>query len=112
LSGLAGGKGEFEERLVAGWPDPADIVFDDGEAPLKACLAQALEDLLRAVRVRLQAANDAGLERIKPAAPPHRLAGVVLRASQPLGHRVRMQAQARAVWAMVSFCRSWQSLIL
>ena len=112
LGAFAGGKGELEEGFPAWRADTAHIVLDDRAAAIEAFLAQALEDLLRAVRMTLQEANDAGLEWVEPAAPRHRVSSAVLRTVYPLGHGLRMQAEARAVCAMVSCCRSWQSLIL
>jgi hypothetical protein len=93
LGAFAGGKGELEEGFPPGRANLAHIVLDDGEAASEAFFAQALEDLLRAVRIALQEANDAGFEWIEPAVPRRRLARAVLRAAHPLGHRLRMQAK-------------------
>ena len=93
LGAFAGGKGELEEGFPAWRADTAHIVLDDRAAAIEAFLAQALEDLLRAVRMTLQEANDAGLEWVEPAAPRHRMSSAVLRAVYPLGHGLRMQAE-------------------
>ena len=62
---------ELEERFLVARADATHVVLDDADAANVACLAQALEDLLRAVRVSLQQANDAGLERIELAVAWH-----------------------------------------
>lgn len=68
LGAFSGGKGELEKGRPAHWPDLAHIHLDDAVAAREAFLAQALEDLLRAVGVAFQQANDARLERVEATA--------------------------------------------
>lgn len=98
LGTFAGCEGEFEEGFPTHRTDLAYIILDDRETALETVLTQTLEDLLCAVRVRLQQTNHPGLERIEPAASRHRLPGAILRAGCPFGYRLCMQAEgARAL---------------
>ena len=93
LGALPGGKGELEECFPAHWAYLAHIVLEDRETTLKAFLAQALVDLLCAVRMGLQQAHDLCLERIESACTWRRLPRSELGALHPLGHRLRMHAE-------------------
>ena len=86
-------EGEFQEGFPAYRPDLAYVVLDDRKAAIEAFLAQSLEDLLCAVRVRLQQTNHSGLEGVEPTPSWCRMPAPVLRTVCPLGHRVRMQAE-------------------
>lgn len=93
LGAFPGGKGELEKGGPTHRPDLAYIRLDDRVAARKTFLAQALEDLLRAVRVAFQQANDARLEGVEATAAWWRLAGMKLRDADPLRHRVRIQSE-------------------
>lgn len=82
-----------QKRLARPRPDAAHVVLHDRRAAAKARLAQALPDLLRAVRVRLEPAHDLALERIEPACARVTHARPKLRHRRPLGHRLRMQSK-------------------
>ena len=45
--------------------DAVHVVLDDADAALEARLAQALEDLLRAVRMGIEPAHDLTLEGVE-----------------------------------------------
>ena len=102
LGAFAGRKGELEKRFAAHRANLANVVLDDRDAALETVFMQKLEDLLRAVRVRLQETYHPGLERIEPAAARHGMSSAVRCASRPLADRLHIQPEARAVWAMVS----------
>src|SRR6516225_3700012 len=53
LRALAGGEVQLEIDGQLGWPNAAHVVAQDCNAAAVSLLAQALEDLLPAVRVRI-----------------------------------------------------------
>ena len=69
------------------------VVFDNGAPARVARLAQALVDLLVAVRVGIKPAHDLALEGIKLAHALHTGAWVELLHIGPLGHRTNIQSQ-------------------
>ena len=73
--------------------DAVHVVLDDADAALEAGLAQALEDLLRAVRVGVEPAHDLGLEGIELAGARNACAHSELLRRGPLGDRARVQCQ-------------------
>src|SRR5262249_51810092 len=64
LRTLAGSEVEFEIDGQLGLPDAADVVAQDRDAAAISLFAQALEDLLCAVGVRVQQAGNAPLEGV------------------------------------------------
>src|SRR5215467_5570832 len=68
LRALAGGEVQLEIDGQLGWPYQAHVVAQDGDATVVSLLAQALEDLLRAIGVRIQQSCDAPLERVEDTA--------------------------------------------
>ena len=69
------------------------VVFDDREASAIARLAQALEDLLRAVRVGIEPAHNLTLVRIELAHTRHAGARMELLHARPLRYRARVQSE-------------------
>ena len=65
LGTLARGEVELEEGLLVARADAVHVVLDDADAAVVARLAQALEDLLRAVRMGIEPAHDLALEGIE-----------------------------------------------
>src|SRR5262249_55644744 len=68
LRALAGGEVQLEIDGQLRWPYQADVVAQDRDATAVSFLAQALEDLLRAIGVRIEQPRDAPVERIEEAA--------------------------------------------
>ena len=62
LGALAGCEVELEEGFLLARSDATHVHVDEGEAALVARLAQALEDLLGAVRMGIEPAHDLVLE--------------------------------------------------
>src|ERR1700738_4932895 len=89
----AGGEVELQERLAPRRTNLVHIVAHDRVAAVEADFAQALEDLLCAVRMRVKPAQHLRLERIKSAGAWGRLAGPVLTDLEPFRHRLRMQPE-------------------
>ena len=73
--------------------DAANVLLDDGQAALEARLAQALEDLVGAVRVGIEPAHDLALECIELAGARHTRTRSELLHGGPLGHRARIQCE-------------------
>lgn len=69
------------------------VVVDDRDSALIARLANSLEDLLRAVGMGIQPANDLPFIGIELAFARHSAALVELRNPSPLGHRSRAQRE-------------------
>jgi len=90
---LAGGEIEGEERLLPARANALYVVFDDRKASAIARLAQALEDLLRAVRVNIEPAHNLSLVRIELAHTRHAGARLELLHARPLGDRARVQSE-------------------
>ena len=84
---------ELEKRLGVMRPNALHVIFDDGEAAGVACLAQSLEDLLRAIRVGIEPAHNLPLVRIELAHARHTRARVELLHAGPLGYRARIQCE-------------------
>src|SRR5262245_19913796 len=68
LRALAGGEVQLEIDGQLGWPYQADVVAQDGDAAAVSFFAQALEDLLGAIGVRIEQPGDASLEGVEDAA--------------------------------------------
>ena len=68
LRALAGCEVQLQIDRPPGRPDTPDVIPQDRHAALVAFLAQTLEDLLSAIRVRIQQPGDMRLERIEEAA--------------------------------------------
>ena len=75
------------------WAHAVHVVLDDADAALEAGLAQALEDLLRAVRMGIEPAHDLGLEGIELAGTRRAGAHPELINLGPLGHRARVKPE-------------------
>src|SRR5262249_18260154 len=67
LRPLPGSEVQFEVDGELRLPDAADVVAQDGDAAAVSFLAQALEDLLRAIGVRIEQPCDAPFERVEEA---------------------------------------------
>ena len=93
LSAIAGGEVELEEGLLLARSDATHVHVDEGEAALVARLAQALEDLLGAIRMGIEPAHDLTLEWIELATARRTDARPVLLDGGPLGHRARVHRQ-------------------
>ena len=76
-----------------GRPDAADVVAQDGDAAAVSLFAQALEDLLRAVGVRVQQSRDAPLEGIEEAVARGRAGPLETGSRQPLGDGLAVKAE-------------------
>jgi hypothetical protein len=93
LRALAGSKVQFEIDGQFGLPDAADVVAQDADAAAVSLFAQALEDLLGAIGVRVQQPRDASLEGVKEAAALDWSRPFETRTCQPLGNRPRVEGQ-------------------
>jgi hypothetical protein len=93
LRTLAGSEVELEERLAARRANLAHVIAHDGQPPCKPSFAQALEHLLRAIRVGVEPAHDQPFEWIELAGPSRRTPRLIMRALDPLGHRFGMQPE-------------------
>lgn len=74
-------------------PNAVHVVLDDGDATLKARLAQPLEDLLGAVRVGIEPTYDLALVGIELAHARHAGARAKLFHVGPFGYRARIQCE-------------------
>src|SRR5262249_3823466 len=90
LRTLSGSEVQFEIDGELGLPNAADVVAHDGDTAAVSLLAQALEDLLRDIGMRVQQPCDAPLEGIKEAAALRWSRPLEARACQPLGNRPRV----------------------
>src|SRR6202011_2428488 len=90
---LSGSEVQFEIDGELGLPDAADVVAQDGDAAAVSLFAQALEDLLCAIGVRVQQPCDAPLEGVKEAAARGWSRPLETRTCQPLGNRPRVEGQ-------------------
>ena len=93
LGAFAGGEFKLEERFLAARSYAMHVVVDDRDPALIARLANSLEDLLPAVGMGIQPANDLPLIGIELAFARHAAALVELRNPGPLGHRARTQRE-------------------
>ena len=93
LGGFAWGEVQLEKRLLVAWPDAVHVVLDDGDAAVKAGLAQALKDLLRAVGMGIEPAHDLPLVGIELAHARFARAWAELLHVGPLGDRAYVQRQ-------------------
>src|SRR5450631_1764037 len=93
LGTFTGGEVQPQECFLTARPYEVDVLLDDREAAVEAGLAQALEDLLRAVGMSVEPANDLALERVQLARARRADAGTVVLDFGPLGYRARTQAQ-------------------
>src|SRR5262245_11087421 len=93
LRTLARSEVQLEIDRQLGLPDAADVVAQDRDAAPISLFAQALEDLLRAIGVRVQQPCDAPLEGAKEAAAWGWSRPLETRTCQPLGNRPRVEGQ-------------------
>src|SRR5262245_5703445 len=93
LRTLAGSEVEFEIDGQLGLPDAADVVAQDRDAAAISLFAQALENLLRAVGVRVEQAGNAALERIEDAVARLPLLGCVAWTRQPLDNGLAVKTE-------------------
>ena len=93
LGAFARGEVEFKERGRVVRPNAVHVVLDDGDAALKARLAQPLVDLLCAVRVGIEPTYDLALVGIELAHARHAGARAKLFHAGPLGYRARIQCE-------------------
>jgi len=90
---FTGAEIEGEERLLPARANALYVVFDDRKASAIARLAQALEDLLRAIRVGIEPAHNLPLVRIELAHTRRACARMKLLHVRPLGDRARVQSE-------------------
>src|SRR5262249_19068830 len=85
LRTFRGSEVQLEIDGQLGWLYQADVVAQDGDAAAVSFFAQALEDLLRAIGVRIEQPCDASLERIEDAAALRWSRPLETGSCQPLG---------------------------
>src|SRR5262245_622961 len=93
LRALAGGEVQLEIDGQLGWPYQADVVAQDGDAAAVSFFAQALEDLLRAIGVRIEQPGDAPLERVEDTAALRWTGLLKTGPCQPLGDGLAVQTE-------------------
>src|SRR5215475_5082769 len=93
LRTLAGSEVQLEIDGQLGWPYQANVVAQDGDAAAVSLLAQALEDLLRAIGVRIEQPRDAPFERVEDAGAWGWAGPLETRSCQPLGDGLSVNAE-------------------
>src|SRR5262245_62550424 len=93
LRTLAGSEVQLEIDGQLGWPNAANVVAQDGDAAAVSLLAQALEDLLRAIGVRIEQPCDAPFERVEDAGAWGWAGPLETRSCQPLGDGLSVNAE-------------------
>ena len=95
LGGFAGAEVEFEKRRTWTGSDAMHVVFDNGAPAIKTSLAQALVDLLGAVRVGIEPAHDLALVGVEFAGPLHASrTGAELLDIGPFGNGANIQTKS------------------
>ena len=93
LGTLSGSKGALQERGRALGADGADRGWANGIAPVKALLAQALEDLGGRVGIARQPVDNVRFARIEFAGTRGGLAWPAVVLGQPIGHGARIERE-------------------
>src|SRR5262245_16649091 len=93
LRTLPGSEVQFEVDGGLRLPDAADVVAQDGDAAAVSFLAQALEDLLRAIGVRIEQPCDAPFERVEEAAALRWAGPLEPGSCQPLGDGLAVKTE-------------------
>ena len=93
LGTLAGRKGQCEKSRLTLGAYGAHVGFDEGVAPSKALLAQALKDLRGTIGVLVQHLDNLGLQRREFTGPWRGFAGSEALLAEPVRHRARIESQ-------------------
>ena len=93
LRTLAGSKVQLEIDGQLGWTNATDVVAQDRDTAAVSFFTQALEDLLRAIGVRVQQSRDAPLEGVEEAVARGWAGPLETGSCQPLGDGLAVKTE-------------------